>query len=61
MEPARIRTINECMSEIRKRDPESSLTYNFIKKLCDRREVKHIKHGRKYFVNFDDLLLYLSK
>ena len=58
---ARMRTINECLNEIRSSDPNSSLTYNFLRRLCEAGAVKHIKHGKKYFVNMDDLFLYLSK
>jgi len=56
MQLPRIRTINECLKEIKKTDPSSALTYNFIKNLCEQGKVKHLKNGRKLFVNFDDLL-----
>lgn len=61
MSPARMRTINECLNEIREFDPRTSITYNFVKTLCEQGKIKYIKNGRKYFVNLDDLLLRLSE
>ena len=57
---SRIRTISECLQEIRDNDPRSSLTYNSIKQLCLANLVKCFRSGNKIFVNFDDLLRYLS-
>ena len=59
MEIQRMRTIYECLRLIRAADAESELTYNLIKCLCDAGEVLHIKSGKKYIVNYDDLLAQL--
>jgi len=52
----RMRTINECLALIKAADAGSELTYNLIKCLCDSSSVKHIKSGKKYIVNYDDLI-----
>ena len=52
----RMRTINECLTLIKAVDAQSELTYNLIKCLCDNNRVKHVKSGKKYIVNYDDLI-----
>jgi len=58
-EVKRMRTINECLRMIKGTDPASELKYNLIKTLCDNHKVQHIKSGKKYIVNYDDLLTHL--
>lgn len=53
---ARMRTINEALALIRKQDPETAVTYNFIRKLLDSDRVRHFRSGSRYILNFDDLL-----
>ena len=53
---ARMRTINEALALIRKQDPETAVTYNFIRKLLDGDRVRHFRSGSRYILNFDDLL-----
>lgn len=55
----RIRTIQQCLSEIKSLDEETAITDNFIRGLCKGGQVKHFKSGSKYLVNLDDLLRYL--
>ena len=52
----RIRTINECLRLIKVQDPGTSLTYNGLRKLVEELEVKHVKAGNRYLINYDDLL-----
>ena len=59
MEVKRMRTIYECLRLIKEADPESELTYNLVKCLCDNGRVLYIKSGKKYIVNYDDLLMQL--
>jgi len=56
MEIQRMRTIYECLRLIKNADAESELTYNLIKGMCDGDRVLYIKSGKKYIVNYDDLL-----
>lgn len=53
---ARMRTINEALALIRQQDPETAVTYNFIRKLLDGDRVRHFRSGSRYILNFDDLL-----
>lgn len=53
---ARMRTINEALTLIKAQDPETAVTYNFIRKLLDGDRVRHFRSGSRYILNFDDLL-----
>ena len=57
---ARIRTIPQCLMEIKSLDNNTAVTENFIRSLCKSGEVKHFKSGNKYLVNLDNLLNYLN-
>lgn len=56
----RIRTIQQCLNEIKSLDPCTAVTENFIRTLCKSNQVKHFKSGSKYLVNLDYLLSYLK-
>lgn len=56
----RIRTIQQCLNEIKSLDPCTAITENFIRTLCKTNQVKHFKSGTKYLVNLDNLLSYLN-
>lgn len=56
----RIRTIQQCLNEIKSLDPCTAITENFIRTLCNTNQVKHFKSGTKYLVNLDNLLSYLN-
>ena len=51
-----MRTINEALALIKQQDPETAVTYNFIRKLLDGDRVRHFRSGLRYILNFDDLL-----
>lgn len=53
---ARMRTIREALKEVKELDPNSSVTYNFIKKLCEHEKVTVVRLNKKYLLNLDDLL-----
>ena len=53
---ARMRTIREALKEIKALDANSSVTYNFIKKLCEQNKVTVVRLNKKYLLNLDDLL-----
>ena len=57
---ARMRTINEVLTLIKAQDPETAVTYNFIRKLLDGDKVRHFRSGSRYILNFDDLLYELN-
>ena len=53
---ARMRTIREALKEVKALDQNSSVTYNFIKKLCEQEKVTVVRLNKKYVLNLDDLL-----
>ena len=56
----RIRTVQQCLNEIKVLDPLTAVTENFIRTLCKNNQIKHFKSGSKYLVNLDNLLSYLG-
>lgn len=56
----RIRTIPQCLQEIKLVDKDTGITENFIRQLCKKNCIKYFKSGSKYLVNYDDLLFYLD-
>ncbi len=59
MANARMRTIREALKAIKQIDPQSSVTYNFIKQLCETEKITVIRLNKKYLLNLDDLLKFL--
>ena len=60
-EKVRFRTINGTIMEIKKEDPETCITYGFIRKLCDENKIQYIKHGSRYIINYDEFIRLISK
>ncbi len=60
MANARMRTIREALKAIKQIDAQSSVTYNFIKQLCETEKITVIRLNKKYLLNLDDLLKFLS-
>lgn len=56
MSLARMRTINESLALIKEADPDSAITYNFIRKLVREDKVRYFLSGKKIILNFDDLM-----
>lgn len=54
------RTPAKLIEEIKGEDPNTSLTLYAIRKLLDNREIEFIKRGRKYLIDKNSLLEYLS-
>ena len=54
------RTASKLIEEIKREDPNTSLTLYAIRKLLDNREIEFIKRGRKYLIDKNSLLEYLS-
>lgn len=55
-EVSRMRTINEAVNLIKETDPNSAITYNFIKQLVKGNEVRNFQSGNRTIINFDDLI-----
>ena len=60
MAVARMRTIREALKMIKTLAPDSSVTYNFIKRLCETETITVLRLNKKYLLNLDELLKYLS-
>lgn len=58
---ARYRTINATIKELKEIDPNTCLSFYFIRCLCSSKKVISLTAGNKVLVNFDDLLNYLQK
>ena len=56
----RMRTINDSLKLIKANDPNSAITYYFIKKLCEEKLITAIQVGRKWILNYDELLVYCN-
>lgn len=53
----RLRYINDAVKEIKEADPESPITYGFIKRLIFDGKLTKIKYGSAWLVNLDELFL----
>ena len=56
----KLRTINETIKQIKEEDPNTSITYNFIRCLCRDNKIKYVKCGNKILINYDYLIEYLN-
>ena len=54
-----MRNIKDALNLLKEIDPNTSLTYYSIKKMCDMEFFKVVKVGKMYLLNFDELLEYL--
>lgn len=57
----RMRSIRQALEMIKEEDPNSCLTSYYIRDLCKKNKVRHIKSGTKIMVNYDDLLKFISE
>ena len=56
----RIRMMKEAYEEIKKSDPGTAVTMNYIRKLVISGVVPSMRAGSRYLINMDDLESYLS-
>lgn len=57
----RLRTINTCLLELKKLDPETPVSLWLIRKLSQDGCVRKIMSGNKTLVDLDDLIRYLNE
>lgn len=57
---ARMRTIDQAIEQLRKDDPQSSLTRHALRQMVLTGHVPHVKAGSKYLLNYDGLLAVLA-
>lgn len=55
---ARIRTIGKAFEEIRRIDPETCITKNFIKNLIINGDIPYRKTGNRFLIDVDDVIRY---
>ena len=56
----RMRTINECVKQIKLLDSETAITEWFIRSLVNEDKIQYYMTGKKILVNYDNLLSYLN-
>jgi hypothetical protein len=57
----RMRSIRQALEMIKAEDPNSCLTSYYIRDLCKKNKVRHIKSGTKVMVDYDDLLKFINE
>lgn len=57
---ARMRTAKQVVDEIRKLDPDTALSFNFVRQMIHDEVVPVLCIGRKKLVNLDDVIEYLE-
>ena len=57
----RMRTIEQCAAYFKEQDPATTLTKYRIRELVLNKTVPHVMCGKKYLVNLDKLIEYLSE
>lgn len=55
-----VRTIKGCLEEIKARDPKTDITIYAIRRMVRQNEVPSIRTGKKYLVNVEKLIDYIS-
>lgn len=56
----RMRTIRESLELLKKVDPDTAVTYHFLRQLCETNSITVVKAGKKFLLNYDELLLLLN-
>ena len=56
----RMRLLDEAVQKIKKLDPQSAISKNFVRELALNGKVPCVMAGRKRLINFDALLRYLE-
>ena len=58
---SKLRTVKQCLENIKKLDPDTAVTLYYIRHLCKENKVKHFLAGNKILIDFDSLIEVLSK
>lgn len=56
----RMRTLDQCAGYFKEQDPETTLTRYRIRQMVLNGTIPHVMCGKKYLVNLDKLIEYLS-
>lgn len=55
-----MRSIKDALALIKEVDPDTAITYHFLRRLCDTNAITVVKAGKKFLLNYDELLAYLN-
>lgn len=58
--PVRMRSPKQALEELKKEDPKTPLTLNYIRSLAASGKIPVAKVGRRYLINYDGMLEYLA-
>lgn len=56
----RMRTINEAYKQLKESDPQTAVTPYHLRQMILNNKIPYIKAGKKYLINYDILIKYLS-
>lgn len=56
----RYRTVSDCLTEIKRLDPETAVSLYFIRNLAKESVISSHRSGSKLYINLDNLIEYLS-
>ena len=56
----RMRTVSQCLEEIKTIDNNSCITEWYIRTLCKENKIVYFQSGNKLLINFDYLLSYFN-
>ena len=56
----KMRTIKECINEIKELDPHTAVTEYHLRQLTSTGVIPRVKAGKKYLINLDTVLEYLQ-
>ena len=57
----RLRRLNDVLKEIKKADPNTTLTYYTLRDLLRTNELTYLTYGNAYAINLDELYTYLKQ
>ena len=57
---AKLRTVQQCLIEIKSVDKDSAISEWFIRSLCKSNKINYIANGTKILVNLNSLINYLN-
>ena len=57
---SKLRTVRQCLIEIKSVDKECAISEWFIRSLCKKNKINYIANGTKILVNLNSLINYLN-
>lgn len=60
MNVPRMRTVAQCIEELKKDDPQTVVSAHYIRDLIHQDKIVYTTSGRKYLVNYDKFIEFLN-